>query len=171
MKFGLICFAILCASDCIANDVMVSGDAVGDLVVGRAPPPFEKGRVLLRRWQDDENGERYELLRVTIKGIPVDAEVYDGNVWRIWIDKPGLKTRDGLGVGDSAKKLLRNKSIIPEIGPGPSLVLISKKPCGISFITDAQLPNELPQNLDRKFALRMARDAQISKMILVGCDK
>ena len=170
MKFRLVFFALFFASRCIAHEVIVSGDSVGDLVVGKKPP-FKKGRLLFRKWQNDENGERYELLRVKVNGIPVDAELYNGDIWRIWIDKPGLITRGGVGVGGNVKNLLlRNRDFDLEIGPGPSLVLIPKDSCGISFVTNAKLPDQLPEKLDRTYALTIARDAEISKIILVGCD-
>ncbi len=171
IKSGLLPLALV-AANCFAVNTVVTGSAVGDFVIGRAPPTVKNDRLIFRRWQNDENGKRYELIRVKVQGIEVDAEVYDGTIWRIWIEEAGLMTRDGLGVGDDARTLLRkNPTVNPEIGPGPSLVFIPTKPCGISYVTDAQLLGDIDGRLTQKYISQIARTAHITKIIVVGCKK
>jgi hypothetical protein len=162
----------LVAANCFASSPLITGDSVGDLVIGRAPPNIRGDRLVFRRWESDENGQRYELIRVKVAGVGVDAEVFDGCIWRISINKSGLFTLDGLGVGASARTLLRkNPSIDPVIGPGPTLVLIPKKPCGISYITDAPLPDNVPENPTRASVSQLLRTAHVTKILVVGCKK
>lgn len=72
---------------------LVTGTVVGELAVGVQPPAtFKVDHLVSRGWQRDENGEAYEALKVKVAGVNVDAEVYGGNVWRIWVDEPGLVT-------------------------------------------------------------------------------
>lgn len=171
LRITLVLPVALFAANCFAADAVVTGNAVGDLIIGQSPPSLKGSRLVSRRWESDENGERYELLRVKVRGIQVDAEVYDGSIWRIWIERAGLKTLNGISVGDSADALLRNKTVHPEIGPGPSLVLIPEKPCGVSYVTDARLPDDVPGGITREFASRVVGNARITKILVVGCPK
>ena len=124
----------LVSLNCSASGSVITGNAVGDLVIGKAPPIFEVGRLVFRDWETDENGESYELLKVKVNNDEVSAEVYEGLIWRIRIDKGSLTTRDGVKVGDRASVLIsKNLTVMPELGPGPTLVLIPKRPCGISY--------------------------------------
>lgn len=162
---------LLMTSNCHAATV-ISGNAVGDLVIGHAPPKFDASRLVSRRWLNDENGKRYELLSIKIHGRQVDAEIYDGRIWRISIEKLGLPTRDGVAVGANAAKVLRmNPTITPEIGPGPSLFLIPANSCGISYMTNFEFADDIPENLSRTSALSMLHASHVIKILVVGCGK
>ena len=123
-----------------------------------------------RRWMLDENGKPYEDLTINIGASEVNAELYDGKVWRIWIDSVGLHTHDGVSVGSNALSVLRrNPTISVEIGPGPSMVLIPKKPCGISYVVGIELPEDVPPVMTRRQAEVMLGESKIAKLIVVGC--
>lgn len=169
LTMNIFVLLTLSAANGFAAERPVTGNAVGDLVIGQRPPNLEANRLVFRRWEHDENNKRYELMRVRVQGHEVDAEVHDRLIWRIWIDKPGLKTSDGVGVGDGVNQLLKKISIVPEIGPGPSLVFISSHPCGISYLTDAKLPEELPERVSRAFVAGMRIPVHVSKILIFGC--
>ena len=169
------CFLAFCvtlaAMICHASEPIVSGRGIGDLIIGQVPPTLTAERLLSRQWQEDENGELYELLIVSVRGIPVHVEVYGGRIWRISIMRPGLRTEDGSQAGDSVQKLLyANQSLRRELGPGPSLVLIPEKFCGISYMTDADLPESVMQNPNGKLSTRFAKGTRIRWIFVTGCE-
>jgi hypothetical protein len=165
-----ICVSLI-AITCHAGEPIVDGRGVGDLMIGQAPPAFAGKRLLSRKWLEDENGERYERLEVSIRGVPVITEIYDSRIWRISIMRRGLSTQDGLQVGDSVQKLIHvNRSLRREIGPGPSLVLIPEKSCGISYMTDAELPEEVMQDSSLELPAQFARNARIRWIFVTGCE-
>ena len=148
----------------------MSGRGIGDLIIGQVPPSLSEERLVSRQWHEDENGERYERLKVSVGGIPVDAEVYDGRIWRISVMRPGLRTQDGLQVGDSVQKLLHaNRSLRRELGPGPSLVLIPENFCGISYMTGADLPGSVMQNPNCGLPTKFAKTTRIRWIFVTGC--
>lgn len=168
---GLSVLALV-SLNCFASAAVITGNAVGDLVVGKAPPVFEVGRLVFRNWEIDENGQPYELLKVNVDNNEVSAEVYEGLVWRISVDEGTLKTRDGIKVGDRASELIRkNLAFKPELGPGPTLVLVPTRSCGISYVTDARLPDEVALPLTSAAAARITRTAKIKTILVVGCEK
>lgn len=167
------CLSVLAlvSLNCFASGAVITGNAVGDLVVGKAPPIFEVGRLVFRNWEIDENGQSYELLKVKIDNNEVSAEVYEGLIWRIRVDEGMLKTLDGIRVGDRASDLIRkNLTVKPELGPGPTLVLIPRRPCGISYVTDARLPDEVAFPLTSAAAAQIAKTAHIKTILVVGCE-
>lgn len=166
-----IALLALVSLNCFASCAVITGNAVGDLVIGRAPPIFDPGRLVSRRWEIDENGQSYELLKVKVDNNQVSAEVYEGLIWRIRVDGGKLKTLDGIKVGDRASVLLRkNLTVKPEVGPGPTLVLIPTGPCGVSYVTDAQLPDKLTFPLTSASAERFAKTAHVKTILVVGCE-
>lgn len=167
----LLAFCVTLASmTSYASEPIVSGRGIGDLIIGEVPPSLSRERLLSRQWQEDENGERYERLKVSVGGSPVDAEVYDGRVWRISVLRPGLRTQDGSQVGDSVQKLLRaNRSLRCELGPGPSLALVPENFCGISYMTDADLLQNVMQNPNSKLSTRFAKATRIRWILVTGC--
>ena len=169
-RFFLAFCVTLATTTCHASEPIVSGRGIGDLIIGQVPPPLSGERLVSRQWQEDENGERYERLKVSVGGIPVDAEVYDGRIWRISIMRPGLSTQDGSQVGDSVQKLIHaNRSLRRELGPGPSLVLVPENFCGISYMTDADMPESVMQNPNSKLPTRFAKDSRIRRIFVTGC--
>ena len=172
MKFIALLPVLLVTATCASQSVqpVISGNSVGDLVIGSVPPKIDAHRLLSREWQKDEDGESYELVRVKVQGVVVDAEVYEGKVWRLSIDDPGLLTEDGVGVGSNAGNLLdKNKTIKPQIGPGPMLVLVPAKPCGLSYWTDAQLPDTGSLTFSRESAAPLLKNARVTRILFVGC--
>ena len=174
MKWLVAISFFLIGVACASHDVhpIVSGNSVGDIVIGRAPPKIDSRRLVLRQWQQDENGDSYELIRLKVRDAAVDAEVYDGKVWRISIDQPELLTEDHVGVGSKAMRLLKaNTTIQPRIGPGPMIVLVPVTPCGISYLTDAELPDLATQELSRDSVAPLLSDAGVTSILVVGCSK
>jgi len=165
---------LLCIFTSINSNAVevITGNAVGDIVIGQPPPTLDAVRVISRDWLSDENGMRYELLRMKIQGRQVDAEIIDGLVWRISIETTGLPASDGVAVGANAARVLRkNSHITPEIGPGPSLFLIPENRCGISYMTDFEFKKGFPEKLSRQSALSMLKNSRITKILVVGCGK
>ena len=174
MKSLCRCFVSFCvvltAITCHASEPVLDGRGIGDLLIGQAPPRFASDRLVSREWQNDETGERYERLKVHFRGIPVEAEVYDGRIWRISVMRRGLRTRAGSQVGDTVKKLIdANPSHRREIGPGPTLVLIPEKFCGISYMSDADLPESIMQDPTRELPAQFSRNARIRWISVTGC--
>lgn len=167
--FLAFCFT-LTAISCHASERLVDGRGVGDLIIGQVPPRLTGERLASRQWLEDENGERYERLEVSVGGIPVNAEVYDGRIWRISVMRRGLSTRDGSQVGDSVQKLIHaNRSLRRELGPGPSLVLVPDNLCGVSYMTDEDLPESVIQNPNSELPTQFARNAHIRWIFVTGC--
>jgi hypothetical protein len=101
----------------------------------------------------------------------VEAEVYDGLVWRLSVRKRGISTMDGVSVGDNALSVLRRNNFMNlEIGPGQIIVLISDNPCGLSYLTDAEVTGSLKMPLNQKIAVRLLKSAKIKAIIASGCD-
>lgn len=168
----LVSSMILAAVTCNASERMVDGRGIGDLIIGQALPTLTPDRLLSRQWQSDENGERYELVRVAVKSVPVDVEVHDGRIWRISVERRGLSTRDGSQVGDSIQKLIHtNRLLRREIGPGPNLVLVPENICGISYVTDDDLPESLMQATPIEFPIEFVKSTLIRRIFVVGCKK
>lgn len=158
--------------NCFASGVVITGKAVGDLIIGKAPPVLNAGRLVSRSWESDENGQSYELLKIKVEGYAVSAEIYDGAIWRIRLDEGNLRTPDGVKVGDRALVLIRkNPTVRPEVGPGPSLVLIPARPCGISYVTDVQLPDRIEFPLTLASIAEFTKTANITTILVVGCEK
>lgn len=170
---GFLVFgALLSALPCTASEGIINGQGVGDLLIGQVLPPLQQHRVLFRNWQFDENGGSYELVRVKVGEVPVDAEIYDGAIWRISINLPGLSTRDGVQVGDKMATLIRkNRSLDREIGPGPSLVLIPRNVCGISYMIDSTLLENTHGKLNKVIPGESIKNFRISRIYVVGCEK
>lgn len=158
---------------CATNDgrPKITGDAVGDVVVGRGLPPIDDGRILNRQWLHDESGEPYELVRLTVGGLPTSVELYQNVVWRIAVRSPGLKTANGIEVGASALPLLEGDAAVePLIAPGPTIALVPEEPCGVSYLTDAKLPEILPsEGLSRKDFGKILGGARVATILVVGC--
>lgn len=138
--------------------------------MGKRLRPLQRSAFSLDNGRKIKTGERYERLKVSVGSIPVDAEVYNGRIWRISVTRLGLRTQDGSQVGDSVQKLLRaNRSLCRELGPGPSLVLIPERFCGISYTTDADLPESVMQNPSSKLLTRFAKATRIRWIFVTGC--
>lgn len=168
---ALFCFAVVIAGNCTASDIVIDGNAIGGLRIGQFVPQLAKERVLRREWQTDENGDRVELLRATVGAGEVEAEIYDGKIWRLTVNKPGLKTRDGVGVGDPVRTLLRkNRSISPEVGGGPALYLISERPCGIGYLTDVEFSDKIPYDLTKATLFKYVGSSHIAQVLVAGCN-
>jgi len=168
---GVLAFCLaLSAKNCHANEQIVDGRGVGDFIIGQVPPRLGEERLVSRQWQEDENGKRYERLEARVAGIPVDVEVHDGRIWRITVMRRGLRTRDGSQVGDRLQKLMRmNRSLRRELGPGPSLVLFPKDLCGISYMTDADLPESVMRDPSTDLPATFVREARIRWIFVTGC--
>jgi hypothetical protein len=167
----LIIFLSWLSIDCgIAADMKLSGSGIGPLLIGAPPGHLSAAELVSRKWEMDENGASYEIITITLKGKDVEAEIYDGRVWRISISERGISTLNGISVGDNALAVLRgNKFVTPEIGPGQIIVLISNNPCGLSYITDAEVADNLRVPLSREMSVPMLRLAKIKKIIASGC--
>jgi hypothetical protein len=165
----LACGLLLSSQTACAVKSFISGNAVGDIVVGRKPPALGRGRLIYLHDEQDENGDPYKLLRVMVQGGVVDAEIYDGMVWRIWVSTPGLLTADQVSVGSSAYAVLaKNKTAYPVIGSGGEIVLVAKDPCGLSFITDVDASTESAQMTRSSIATEM-KSGHVQKILVVGC--
>lgn len=150
----------------------VKGNSVAEIEIGKPMPKLEQKRIAFQRKQFDENGVEFVRTRVKVAVSLVDVEVYEDLVWRLEVLRPGLFTIDRAQVGSSVKALLRrNLSILPQIGPGPSLVLVPETPCGISYITDLNFKGREYENLTRETVLKIARNSKVTKIMVVGCSK
>lgn len=168
--FICILFASLPVNLGIAANTRLAGNGIGPFVVGKPPLKPAKSSLVFRKWESDENGVTYEFIRIKLNRTAVDAEVYDGRVWRISINERGISTVDGISVGNDAGQVLReNEFVNPEIGPGPTVVLISNNPCGLSYITDAKMPSDLETPLNRETAVPILKFAKIRKIVASGC--
>ena len=166
----LFLWSVFSVSLCYSN--IVSGDGVADIKIGKALPKLEQKRIIFRHWQHDENSDKYELLRIKVLGGEVDVEVYDGLVYRLTINKPGIVTADGVFVGmKAAKVLIANRTIATEIGSGPSLFLVPINPCGMSYQTDFEFKNQKPENMTRASVISMLKRSKIKAILIVGCNK
>lgn len=165
-----IACCIFLVSEVFANNVVITSSSVAGFIIGQRLSPKLSPDIISRQWEDDENGSRYEFVRARVKGAYFNLEVYDKKVWRITVEKQGMRTQDGIGVDDSLEKLIRvDRTLEPYVGSGPSLVLISHKSCGLSFVTNVELPDKIPEKLTLDIVAQRWHAKQIKKIIVVGC--
>lgn len=149
--------------------ITVDGNRVAQFVIGEKPPRISPDELILRKNQADENNLLFELIRTKIKGVPIDVEVYEGKVWRITIKNPGLFRLNGIDVGVQAEKVVQAGSRIDfEMGPGPTLVLIPKRPCGVSYVTDARIGDEI-NSMDRDVFEKNFKKSKVTLIYVTGC--
>ena len=170
MVIAILFTTMLAASSHAAANARLAGDGVGPFMIGRSPGKIPKGSLITRQWQQDENGDTFEFIQIKRDHGVVDAEVHDGKVWRVSTDKRGLPSIDGIEVGDAAVKIVaRNSHSHPDIGPGPTIVLISDQPCGLSYVTDAEPAAALNAPLTRMTVVPMLTLAKVTRIIASGC--
>ncbi|WMW78916.1 hypothetical protein RF679_09575 [Undibacterium cyanobacteriorum] len=149
---------------------LIDGNAVGEFEINKPAPKLATNRILLRQIQTNENGDSFILIRARVASSLVEAEVVDDLVWRVSILKPGLMTKDRAQVGTSAYALVkRNPSLMPEVGPGPSLILVPSTPCGLSYVTDYEFKEKEYENLTHEKVLRIIGRSKVTRILAVGC--
>lgn len=162
---------ILFARPNYAANIQISGNGVGSFRIGKSPPDLKREMLVFRRLEKDENEVSHEIIRARLNRALIDAEVYNHKIWRITSTSNKIETVEGITVGAHAKNVLyKNEYITPEIGSGPVIVLVSTKPCGLSYVTDAAIADEFNGLLTRASAGSILESAKITKIYVTGCE-
>ncbi len=120
-----------------------------------------------RREAADE-GDTALVLHVPIGADTAVAEIDVGQVWRIQVRAPGLRTEDGIGVGSTLGELLTDDRATGMSGEG-RLFVITPSRCGLSFQLAPAAARALPQGGDAAALRRLPADTRIVRILVVGC--
>lgn len=122
-----------------------------------------------RREAADE-GSTALVLDVLLGAGTAVAEIDVGQVWRIQVRAPGLRTEDGIGVGSALRELLTDDRATGMSGEG-RLFVTSPSHCGLSFQLAPEAARALPQGGDAAALRRLPPETRITRILVVGCRK
>lgn len=154
MFTGVVFFGAFSVS---ASQSAITGDGIGNLVVGKPLPKQGGWHIIKRHWLYDENHSRFESVDIRVGQSLINAEIYDGAIWRLTVLKPGLSTLDSVTVGTSVRALDMSRYTL-EVGAGPTSVLIPRNLCGLSYVLDTFREKKVQQD-----------SAQVEKILVIGC--
>lgn len=90
------CLLTIFASSTYAADVQITGSGIGAFQIGKSPPILTRDMLVFRKWEKDQNGVAYEVIRARLNGVIIDAEIYRHKVWRIATTSNKVKTVEGI---------------------------------------------------------------------------
>jgi len=153
----------LCGSE------VLSDEGIGALRIGATVESVrQKCNVLRDTTAMGAEGMPARKLIVALSRDTVEAEIVNGQVWRLAVNSARLRTADGLGVGTSIERLRQLKSPRLMTGEG-ALFVASSEHCGMSFRLSNTGPNALRGNLDRAGLARLPASAVVSEALIFGC--
>jgi hypothetical protein len=155
------------ARDC--GTPLIEGSGVGQLRIGASVDSVGARCIVLRDTTvTDNEGMPQRALDVAAWGDTVRVEIADGRVWRVTIDRPGLRTADSLGVGTPLSRLLTLDGAHGLIGEG-RLFVAAPSHCGVSFELN-RAPGEVPRDGWTAEHLRaLPPSTAVVRVLVFGC--
>lgn len=143
---------------------------VGALRVGEDTAQVRAGCTVARdtvRLDAEALPER--VLTVRTPHGDVEAIVDSGRVWRLEVESPALRTRDGLGVGSSLADLLRAQGARGVEGEAGLFVTLAGA-CGLSFRLAYDVPDDAHQDTWTATALaRLPAATHVDRVLAFDC--
>lgn len=151
------------------GDEVLTDEGIGELRIGATVESVrQKCNVVRDTTVMGAEGMPARKLFVALSRDTVEAEIVNGQVWRIAVDSPRLRTADGLGVGTSIKRLRQLKNPRLMTGEG-QLFVASLEHCGMSFQLANVGPDALRGNTGRAGLARLPDTAVVSAVLIFGC--
>ena len=151
-----------------AAPIAFDGTGLGCLRIG-APLAALPGecRILGDRMIPGPEGTPERRVDILVAGDSVGATVVRDSVWRVEITTPRFVTRDALGVGTAAARLLERPGSRVIGGEGRLFITLDDR-CGMSFEVGGLPPHvrALPAAAARA---RISAAGRVSRILLFGC--
>lgn len=149
----------------------VTGEGVGAVRLGMKADSLRAACAgTVERREPADEGTTARLIFVPLGRDTAVAEIDVGQVWRIQVRSPGLRTADGIGVGSTLGQLLTDARAVGMSGEG-RLFVMSPARCGLSFQLSPAAARALPQGGDAAALRRLPPDTPITRILVVGCRK
>ena len=155
----------------VCGGTTITGAGLGDLRIGMSVASVHSVcRVVGDATRLASEGQTARFLAVEFPRDTVDAEVVDGEVWRIEVVSPSFRTADSLGVGTPLSRLLELRDARGITGEG-QLFVISPVHCGLSFRLSDNGSSARSQKWDRAGLSRLPSGTVVNKVLIVGCER
>ncbi len=118
------------SDDC--GDRTIRRERVGKIAIGDPVDSLTKCNVVRDTVVLEDEGGKARKVFVALAADTIAAQIVEGQVWRIEVSSPGIRTADSLGVGTPLHRLLEMSSPRGASGEGRMFVL-SPDHCGQSF--------------------------------------
>jgi len=118
------------SDDCLDRTIRI--ERVGKIAIGDKVDSLTKCNVVRDTVVLEDEGGKARKVFVALAADTIAAQIVDGQVWRIEVSSPGIRTADSLGVGTPLRRLLEMSSPSGASGEGRMFVL-SPDHCGQSF--------------------------------------
>lgn len=149
----------------------VTGDGIGVVQLGMKGDSLRAACAgTSERREPADEGTTALVLQVPVGSDAVVAEIDAGQVWRIQVREPGLRTADGIGVGSTLGQLLTDARAVGMSGEG-RLFVMGPARCGLSFQLAPAAARALPQGGDAAALRRLPPNTPITRILVVGCRK
>ena len=149
---------------------VVDGDGVGAIRIGMAVDTVKARCTVVRDTMElRSEGQLERILIVAFGSDTANVEVSSGQVWRIEITKPGLRTADWLGVGTPLATLLALKGGMQGLTGEGNLFLVMEGRCGLSFELSAPHPPAGNWPVERLRTLPSS--TVVTRVLVIGCRK
>ena len=147
---------------------VIDAAGVGALRIGASVDSVRAHCTVLRDTVERRaEGQPTRVLSVVVADDTGEAEVVDGRVWRITVEKPGLRTADSLSVGTSLARLL---AAIPDArgDHGEGGVYVTTRRC-MSFLLSDLPPGTRLGVGDAASLRRLPPSTAVRKILVFGC--
>jgi hypothetical protein len=157
------------AHRCVGK-LTLTGDGVGAVRVGASVAAVRRAcHAPVRKLRKGEAPPPSNLLQIKIGGAPVQAEIVDGQVWRVIVDDGPFRTQGRLGVGSPLAALLASPSVRASETEGV-IYATTATDCGVSFALDYRprrgedRDSWTPESLSR-----LPPDTKVERVLMSGC--
>lgn len=151
------------------GDEVVTDEGIGQLRIGTTVDSVrQKCNVVRDTTVMGAEGMPARKLTVALSRDTVEAEIVNGQVWRIAVFSPRLRTAESLGVGTSIGRLLQLKNPHGMMGEG-ELFVASPEHCGMSFQLANAGPGARRGDLDRAGLASLPVTTVVSEVLIFGC--
>lgn len=154
---------------CVAAPI--TGNGIGTVRLGMKADSLRAACAgTVERREPADEGTTALVLDVPLDGEHAVAEIDVGQVWRIQVRTPGLRTADGIGVGSTLRQLLTDARAVGMSGEG-RLFVMGPARCGLSFQLAPEAARALPQGGDAGALRRLPPNTPVTRILVVGCRK
>lgn len=148
---------------------IMTDDGIGELRIGASVASVrQKCNVVRDTTAPGAEGMPERKLTVALSRDTVEAEIVNGQVWRLGVHSPRLRTADSLGVGTTLARLLQLRNPRGMTGEGKFFVA-SPEHCGMSFRLANAGPGAQRGDLDSAGLARLPKSAVVSEVLVFGC--
>jgi hypothetical protein len=155
------------ASSCASR--IITGAGIGALRVGATVDSVRASCAVIHDSVEIRaEGMPARIIDVALGADTIEAEVVDGRIWRITIDRPGLTTADSLRVGSPLSRLLEHHGAHGAVGEGKLFVLLPDR-CGLSFRLAARPGDVARSSYDESGLRALPSTIVVDQLLITGC--